>query len=213
MVIKTTTYCPNSFSCGFFKTLRCGVLIADHFFSHTQCPGAVHGFWSFYYGGKGPYLGVFPILQYKRPQGKEGFFLGISNLGWFEFSEVLCTRGHENWKKIKHLFFVKFCVSGVMKIGKKSSIWLSFMCTRWLSFTCTRGNENWWKIKYLILVKCWSWSFVYPGSWKLEKIEIFDFSEVLCTQGRENWKKLSICFLWSFVYPGSWKLEKIKHLT
>ena len=52
------------------------------FFSHIQCLGAVHGFWSFYYGWKGPCLGVFPILQYKRPQGEEGFFLGISNLGW-----------------------------------------------------------------------------------------------------------------------------------
>ena len=52
-------------------------MIADHFFSHLQCPGAVCGFWSFYKGGKGPYLGVFPILLYKRPQGEEGFFLGI----------------------------------------------------------------------------------------------------------------------------------------
>ena len=54
-----------------------GILIFDHFFSHLQCLGAVHSFGLFYYGGKGPYLGVFPILQYKRPQGEEGFFLGI----------------------------------------------------------------------------------------------------------------------------------------
>ena len=117
-----------------------------------------------------------------------------------------------SWKleKIKHLFFVKFCVSGVMKIGKKSSIWLSFMCTRWLSFTCTRGHENWWKIKYLILVKCWSWSFVYPGSWKLEKIKhlfFVKFHVPVVMKIGVNW---SIWFLWSLMYPGSWKFEKIK---
>ena len=108
MYIKTATYRSNSFSCGFIETLPCGVFIAGHFFSHIQCTGAVHGFWSFYYGGKGPYLGVFPILQYKRPQGEEGFFLGISNLGWFDFSEVLCTRGHENWKKLSISFLWSF---------------------------------------------------------------------------------------------------------
>ena len=108
MYIKTATYRSNSFSCGFIETLPCGVFIAGHFFSHIQCTGAVHGFWSFYYGGKGPYLGVFPILQYKRPQGEEGFFLGISNLGWFDFSEVLCTRGHENWKKLSICFLWSF---------------------------------------------------------------------------------------------------------
>ena len=92
MYIKTATYRSNSFSCGFIETLPCGVLIAGHFFSHIQCTGAVHGFWSFYYGGKGPYLGVFPILQYKRPQGEEDFCLGIrmavmwvSCLGFFVF--------------------------------------------------------------------------------------------------------------------------------
>ena len=62
-----------------------GILIFGHFFSHIQCLGAVCGFWLFFYSGKGPYLGVFPILQYKRPQGEKGFFLEISNLGWFGF--------------------------------------------------------------------------------------------------------------------------------
>ena len=85
MYIKTATYRSNSFSCGFIETLPCGVFIAGLFFSHIQCTGAVHGFWSFYYGGKGPYLGVFPILQCKRPQGEDVFFLGISNLDWFGF--------------------------------------------------------------------------------------------------------------------------------
>ena len=48
MYIKTATYRSNSFSCGFIETLPCGVLIADQFFSHTQCRGAVHSFWLFY---------------------------------------------------------------------------------------------------------------------------------------------------------------------
>ena len=37
-VIKTTTYCPNSFFCGFFETLGCGVLITDHFFFTYTVP-------------------------------------------------------------------------------------------------------------------------------------------------------------------------------
>ena len=74
------------------------------------------------------------------------------------------------------------------------------------------------------------WNFIYPGSWKSEKIEEFDFCEVSCTWGHESWRKLkhlifvrfrvpgvmkirenwSIWFLWSFAYAGSWKLEKIE---
>ena len=73
-----------------------GILIFGHFFSHIQCLGAVCGFWLFFYGGKGPYLGVFPILQYKRPQGEEGFFLEISNLKpgliWICVSPILVAR-------------------------------------------------------------------------------------------------------------------------
>ena len=157
MYIKTATYRSNSFSCGFIETLPCGVLIADHFFSHTQCPGAVHGFWSFYYGGKGPYLGVFPILQYKRPQGEEGFFLGISNLGWFDFSEVSCTRGHENRSKLKHLIFVKFAYPGSWNLEKIEAF-------DFCDVSCTRGHENWRKLKYLILVK-----FCVPGVMKTGK--------------------------------------------
>ena len=75
------------------------------FFTHTVPWGSAR---PFYYGWKGPCLGVFPILQYKRPQGEEGFFLGISNLGWFDFSEVLCTWGHENWKKLSISFLWSF---------------------------------------------------------------------------------------------------------
>ena len=73
-----------------------GILIFGHFFSHIQCLGAVRGFWLVFFGGKGPYLGVFPILQYKRPQGEEGFFLEISNLKpgliWICGSPILVAR-------------------------------------------------------------------------------------------------------------------------
>ena len=34
---------------------------------------------------KPPHLGVFYTVKWERPQGKEGFSLGISNLGWFGF--------------------------------------------------------------------------------------------------------------------------------
>ena len=139
MVIKTTTYCSNSFSCGFIETLPCGVLIADHFFSHTQCPGAVHGFWSFYYGGKGPYLGVFPILQYKRPQGEEVFFLRISNLGWFGFLKaqfwwhgILQTRsGLEKWFILILVQFLEIFFWNFWRRGE----WLSEL-TWFLCFIC-----------------------------------------------------------------------------
>ena len=107
-ISKRPPIAPILFPVVSLKHYHVGFWLPTIFFSHTQCPRVVHGFWSFYYGGKGPYLGVFPILQYKRPQGEEGFFLGISNLGWFDFSEVLCTRGHENWKKLSISFLWSF---------------------------------------------------------------------------------------------------------
>ena len=30
----------------------------------------------------------------------------------------LCARGHENWRKLKHLIFMKFRAPGVMKVGE-----------------------------------------------------------------------------------------------
>ena len=33
-----------------------------------------------------------------------------------DFMDVLCTRGHENWRKMKCLIFVKIHVPGVIKI-------------------------------------------------------------------------------------------------
>ena len=105
------------------------------FFSHIQCLGAVCGFWLFYKGGKGPYLGVFPILQYKRPQGEEDFFLGIRMavtwvgcLGCFVFQgpNLLAqfpTKAQVNRKRVElKRNFVKFRVPGVMKVGENCSI-------------------------------------------------------------------------------------------
>ena len=57
------------------------------------------------------------------------------------------------------------------------------------------GHDNWTKLKRLIFVdfqvmkieenrSIWCmWIFMYPGSWKLEKIEVFDFCEFSCTRG------------------------------
>ena len=84
-ISKRPPIAPILFPVVSLKHYHAGFWLPAIFFSHIQCPGAVHSFWLFYYGGKGPYLGVFPILQYKRPQGEEVFFLGISNLGWFGF--------------------------------------------------------------------------------------------------------------------------------
>ena len=147
------------------------------FFSHIQCLGAVHGFWSFYYGWKGPCLGVFPILQYKRPQGEEGFFLEISNLGW-TVSYTGCReagwiqkarrRRSGNWldsnadalngeKQGSDFCDVSctICVPGIMKIGENWRIWI-------LLILCTRGHENWRKLKHLIFMK-----FRAPGVMKV----------------------------------------------
>ena len=59
------------------------------------------------------------------------------------FCEVSCTRVHENFRKLKHFIYVKFCVPEVMKIGENWIIWI-------LLILCTRGYENWRKLKHLI---------------------------------------------------------------
>jgi hypothetical protein len=66
-----------------------------------------------------------------------------------DFWEVLCSRGHEDWRKLKYLIFGKFHLPGVMKI-EVSDFW---------EVLCTWGHENWRKMKRLILG-----SFAYPGS-------------------------------------------------
>ena len=107
------------------------------------------------------------------------------------FFEVSCFRGHENWRKMKCLIFVKFCLPGVMIIGGKWSIW--FLWSFMYPAGVMKIEENW---------SVWLfWSFMYPGSWKLEKIEAYDFFEVSCTQGHENRWKWRIWFLWCFMYP------------
>jgi hypothetical protein len=42
-----------------------------------------------------------------------------------------CVRGHENWRKLKHLTFLKFCAHGVMKVEKiEASDFFEVSCTR-----------------------------------------------------------------------------------
>ena len=55
-----------------------------------------------------------------------------------------------------------FYVLGVMKIDENSSVWFLriFMY----------GHKNRWKLKWLVFI-----DFMYPGSWKLMKIEVTDF--------------------------------------
>ena len=60
-VIKTTTYCPNSFSCGFFETLGCGVLITDHFFHIYSALEQCAAFGRFFKVEKVLTLGSFPF--------------------------------------------------------------------------------------------------------------------------------------------------------
>ena len=44
-----------------------------------------------------------------------------------DYYEVLCTRGHENWRKLKRLIFGKFCVFGHGNWRKlKSLIFMKF---------------------------------------------------------------------------------------
>ena len=54
-------------------------------------------------------------------------------------------------------------------------------------------GEN-WSIWFL-------WCFVCPGSWKLEKIEVFDICEVSSTRDHENWRKLKYFNFLRFSWP------------
>ena len=105
----------------------------------------------------------------------------------FDFCEVSCTGGHENWIKLKLLILVKFHVPGVMKIKQNWSFWFL-------------------------------WSFMYPGSWKLDKIEVSDFCEVSCTRGHENWRKLKyLIFVNTLIFsnfhdPGYTKIHQNQKL-
>ena len=125
-----------------------------------------------------------------------------------DFCENSCTRGQENWRKLKRLIYVKIHVPGVRKIGENWSVWFlwKFMYPgSWKSdalIFSKKIGENWslwflWNFRVPGVMKIeenWSlwflWKFMYPGSWKLEKIEASDFCENSCTRGHENWRKL-----------------------
>jgi len=77
---------------------------------------------------------------------------------WIKLSDFCgfsCTRGHEIWRKLKHLIFVDFHVPGVMKIEENQRVWF-------FGFSSTRGHENWRKSKGLIFV-----DFQVPGVMKI----------------------------------------------
>ena len=100
------------------------------------------------------------------------------------FWEFSCTRGHENSRKLKGLIFVKFHVSGVMKMRENWSIWslrismyshenvrklkpLTFENSNVSGVMKIRQNS---RILFLRI-------FMYRGSWKCEKTEAYDFWE------------------------------------
>ena len=102
------------------------------------------------------------------------------------FWEFSCTRGHENSRKLKGLIFVKFHVSGVMKMKEN---WSVRLLRNFMYWGVMKIQQNW---SVFIFVKChvsgvmkmrenWSIWFLrismYPGSWKCEKTEAFDFWE------------------------------------
>ena len=127
------------------------------------------------------------------------------------------SQSYKNWRKLKFLIFVK-------TQGHENCRKLSDFCV----ILCTRGmeiGEN-WSIWFL-------WNFVYPGSWKLEKIEVSEFFEILFTWGHEievsdfcekSWKlkKNKVSEIFEILFTRgheievsdfcekSWKLEKIE---
>ena len=90
-------------------------------------------------------------------------------------------------------------------------------------FSCTRSHQNRKKLRCRIFVnfrvpgvikigKKWGVGFllifVYPGSWKSEKIEVLDFCQFSCTRGHENRKKLKCRIFVNFRVPGVMKIGK-----
>ena len=111
----------------------------------------------------------------------------LNRIKAFDFRELSCTRGHESWRKSK------------------------------------RGHENWIESKRLIFVNFHllgvmkveeNWSiwflriFLYPGSWKLNRIEASDFCELSYTRGHESWRKLKYLIFADFPVPGVMKIEE-----
>ena len=113
-----------------------------------------------------------------------------------DFCGFFCIRGHESWRKLKCRSFVDFHVPGVMKVEENQSV--GFLCTP--GFMKIEENRSVWFL----------WIFMYPGSWKLNRIKASDFCGFSCTQGHENWIESKRLFLWTCMYPGSWKLKKIE---
>ena len=66
---------------------------------------------------------------------------------------------HENWRKLNRLIFVSFHVPVVMKIEENWIVWFLGIFIK--------IEENW--IVWFLRI------FMYPGSWKLKKIESSDF--------------------------------------
>ena len=66
------------------------------------------------------------------------------------------------------------------------------------------SHESWRKLKHLIFVK-----FCLPGFMKVgEKMEAFDFCEVLSTRGHENQRKLKNLIFVRFRVTGVIKIRK-----
>ena len=164
-------------------------------------------------GGEEPGIGLILMLMLWMEKSKGLIFvmfhvLFVYSGSWklekieaFDFCEVLCTWGHEIWRKLKHLIFVKFRVLGFMKFGENWSIWFLW------SFLYLGS----WKLEKIQAFD-FLWSFMYKGSWKFQKIEAFYLCEVLCTRGHENRRKLNNLNFVNFVYPGHENRRKLKYL-
>ena len=128
-----------------------------------------------------------------------------------------------SWK-LKFLIFVKILVQ--LKIGENWSV--RFLCNFVKSEVsdfcevCVRS----WKLKKnkasefcevfvypgdIKIGENWSfwflWKFMYPGSWKLQKIEASDFFVILCTRGHGNWRKFQHLIFVKFCLTGVMKIE------
>ena len=89
----------------------------------------------------------------------------------FDSIQFSWPRVQENPQKSDASIFFNFHDPGYMKVHKNQTL-------QFYSIFMTQGT---WKLNRGKLKK------MYPGSWKMKKIEASDFCGFSCTQGHENW--------------------------
>ena len=132
------------------------------------------------------------------------FYSIFKKIEAYDFCGFSCTRGHESWWKSKCLIFVDFHVPGHESWRKLNRlIFVSFHVP-----VVMKIEENWivWFLRIFMYPGSWKLNKIelsdFCGfSWKLKKIEVSDFCEFSCTWGHEKWRKLNRLIFVDFHVP------------